>query len=148
MYFYSMCHGQRSPSRVKFISRSVNSLWRVYASWNWVILIVNWTLWTNFSEMSIGIRTFSRKKMRFIMSSVEWRHFVSASLCLIKLCLTYSRPRQYFQLHLDINLFDRTTVVLCGPHNEWIWCIYSVRKLHHHKGRGSYEYCKTRKYIF
>ena len=39
--------------------------------WN----IVNWTLRTNFNEISIGIKTFSAKKMHFKVSSAKWRPF-------------------------------------------------------------------------
>ena len=38
-------------------------------------------LGTNFSEISIGIQTFSFKKMQLKMSSAKWRPFVSASMC-------------------------------------------------------------------
>ena len=38
-------------------------------------------LGTNFSEISIGIQTFSFKKMHLKMSSAKWRPFVSASVC-------------------------------------------------------------------
>ena len=36
---------------------------------------------TNFSEVQIGIKTFSFKKMRLKVSSVNGAHFVSASMC-------------------------------------------------------------------
>ena len=36
---------------------------------------------TNFSEILIGIQTFSIKKMQLKMSSAKWRPFVSASMC-------------------------------------------------------------------
>ena len=38
-------------------------------------------LGTNFSEILIGIHTFSFKKMHLKMSSAKWRPFVSASMC-------------------------------------------------------------------
>ena len=38
-------------------------------------------LGTNFSEILIGIQTFSFKKMHLKMSSAKWRPFVSASMC-------------------------------------------------------------------
>ena len=38
-------------------------------------------LGTNFSEILIGIQTFSFKKMHLKMSSAKWRLFVSASMC-------------------------------------------------------------------
>ena len=38
-------------------------------------------LGTNFSEILIGIQTFSFKKMRLKMSSAKWRPFLSASMC-------------------------------------------------------------------
>ena len=38
-------------------------------------------LGTNFSEILIGIQTFSFKKMLLKMSSAKWRPFVSASMC-------------------------------------------------------------------
>ena len=38
-------------------------------------------LGTNFSEILIGIQTFSLKKMHLKMSSAKWRPFVSASMC-------------------------------------------------------------------
>ena len=37
-------------------------------------------LGTNFSEIFIGIQTFSFKKMHLKMSSAKWRPFVSASI--------------------------------------------------------------------
>ena len=36
---------------------------------------------TNFSEILIGIQTFSFKKMHLKMSCAKWRPFVSASMC-------------------------------------------------------------------
>ena len=36
---------------------------------------------TNFSEILLGIQTFSFKKMHLKMSSAKWRPFVSASMC-------------------------------------------------------------------
>ena len=36
---------------------------------------VNWTLTTNFSEILIGIQTFSFKKMHIKMASAKWRPF-------------------------------------------------------------------------
>ena len=36
---------------------------------------------TNFSEILIGIQTFSFKKIHLKMSSAKWRPFVSASMC-------------------------------------------------------------------
>ena len=44
------------------------------------ILLIG-TLGTNFSEILIGIQTFSSKKMHLKMSSAKWRPFVSASMC-------------------------------------------------------------------
>ena len=38
-------------------------------------------LGTNFSEILIGIQTFSFKKMHLNMPSAKWRPFVSASMC-------------------------------------------------------------------
>ena len=38
-------------------------------------------LGTNFSEILIGIQTFSFTKMHLKMSSAKWRPFVSASMC-------------------------------------------------------------------
>ena len=38
-------------------------------------IIVKWTLWTNFSEILIEIRTFTFKKMRLKMSSAKRRPF-------------------------------------------------------------------------
>ena len=38
-------------------------------------------LGTNFSEILIGIQTFSFKKMHLKTSSAKWRPFVSASMC-------------------------------------------------------------------
>ena len=38
-------------------------------------------LGTNFGEISIGIQTFSFKKMHLKMSSAKWHPFVSASMC-------------------------------------------------------------------
>ena len=38
-------------------------------------IIVNWTLITNFSEISIAIETFSFKKMHLKISSAKWRPF-------------------------------------------------------------------------
>ena len=38
-------------------------------------------LGTNFSEILIGIETFSFTKMHLKMSSAKWRPFVSASMC-------------------------------------------------------------------
>ena len=38
-------------------------------------------LGTNFSEILIGIQTFSFKKMHLKMSSAKWRLFVSAAMC-------------------------------------------------------------------
>ena len=36
---------------------------------------------TNFSEIQIGIQTFSFKEMHLKMSSAKWRPFASASMC-------------------------------------------------------------------
>ena len=44
-------------------------------------LLLTERLGTNFSEISIGIQTFSFKKMHLNMSSAKWRPFVSASMC-------------------------------------------------------------------
>ena len=44
------------------------------------ILLIR-TLRTNFSEILIGIHTFSFKKMHLKMSSAKWCPFVSASMC-------------------------------------------------------------------
>ena len=38
-------------------------------------------LGTNFSEILIGIQTFSFKKMHLKISSAKWRPFISASMC-------------------------------------------------------------------
>ena len=43
------------------------------------ILLIG-TLGTNFTEILIGIQTFSFKKMHLKMSSAKWRPFVSASM--------------------------------------------------------------------
>ena len=44
------------------------------------ILLIG-TLGTNFSEILVGIQSFSFKKMQLKMSSAKWRQFVSASMC-------------------------------------------------------------------
>ena len=44
------------------------------------ILLIG-TLGTNFSEILIGIQTFSFKNMHLKKSSAKWRPFVSASMC-------------------------------------------------------------------
>ena len=43
-------------------------------------------LGTNFSEILIGIQTFSFKKMHLKMSSAKWRPFVSASMSWARFC--------------------------------------------------------------
>ena len=45
--------------------------------WNNDILLLIELLDANFSEISIGIQTFSFKKMHFNMSSAKWRPFFS-----------------------------------------------------------------------
>ena len=49
-------------------------------------------LGTNFSEILIGIQTFSFKKMHLKMSSAKWRPFVSASMCLSFPCRAQNIP--------------------------------------------------------
>ena len=44
-------------------------------------ILLNGDLGTNFSEILIGIQTFSFKKIHLKMSSAKWRPFVSASMC-------------------------------------------------------------------
>ena len=44
-----------------------------------ILLIGSWG--TNFSEILVGIQTFSLKKMHLKMSFAKWRPFVSASMC-------------------------------------------------------------------
>ena len=44
-------------------------------TWTYVGILLNGPLGTNFNEISIGIQTFSFKKMHFKMSSAKWRPF-------------------------------------------------------------------------
>ena len=50
-------------------------------TWTNVGILLIRPLGTNFSEILIGIQTFSFKKMHLKMSSAKWRPFVSASMC-------------------------------------------------------------------
>ena len=43
--------------------------------WTSAGILLIWPLGTNFSEIQIGIQTFSYKKMQLQMSSVKWRSF-------------------------------------------------------------------------
>ena len=43
-------------------------------------ILLIWPLGTNFSEILIGIQTFSFKKMHLKMASAKWRSFISASM--------------------------------------------------------------------
>ena len=49
--------------------------------WTIAGILLIWPLGTDFSEFSIGIQTFSFKKMHLKMPSAKWRPFVSASMC-------------------------------------------------------------------
>ena len=49
--------------------------------WTSAGILLTGPLGTNFSEVLIGIQTFSLKKMHLKMSSAKWRPFVSASMC-------------------------------------------------------------------
>ena len=49
--------------------------------WNIAGIMLMGPLGTNFSEILIGIETFSFTKMHLKMSSAKWRPFVSASMC-------------------------------------------------------------------
>ena len=48
--------------------------------WTNAGILLIWPLGTNFSEIQIGIQTFSFKKIHLKMSSAKWRQFVSASM--------------------------------------------------------------------
>ena len=51
--------------------------------WTNAVVLLIWPLGTNFSEIFIGIHTFSFKKIHLKMSSGKWRPFCfSASMCL------------------------------------------------------------------
>ena len=54
--------------------------WHHAIIWTIAEILLIGPLGTNFSEILIGIQTFSFKKMHFKMSSAKWRPFVSASL--------------------------------------------------------------------
>ena len=49
--------------------------------WTIAGILLAGPLGTNFSEILIGIQTFSFTKMHWNMSSAKWRPFVSASMC-------------------------------------------------------------------
>ena len=49
--------------------------------WTNVGILLIGPLRTNFSEILIGIKTFSFKKMHLKMSSAKWRPYVLASMC-------------------------------------------------------------------
>ena len=49
--------------------------------WTIARILLIWPLGTNFSEILIGIQTFSFKEMHLKMSFAKWRPFVSASMC-------------------------------------------------------------------
>ena len=58
------------------------SPWRRQAIiWNIAGIMLIGPLGTNFTEILIGIQTFSFTKMHLKMSSAKWRPFVSASMC-------------------------------------------------------------------
>ena len=57
--------------------------------WNNAGLLLIEPLGTNFSEISIGIQTFSFKKMHLIMSSAKWRPFCLGLNVLIGLGVVY-----------------------------------------------------------
>ena len=56
--------------------------WRQAIIWTIAGILLIGPLGTNFSEILIGIQTFSFKKMHLKMSSAKRRPFVSASMCL------------------------------------------------------------------
>ena len=49
--------------------------------WTNAGILLIWPIGTNFSEILIGIQTFSFQKTHLKMSSANWRPFVSASMC-------------------------------------------------------------------
>ena len=49
--------------------------------WTNARILLTGPMETNFSEILIGIQTFSFKKMYLKMSSAKWRPFFSASMC-------------------------------------------------------------------
>ena len=57
--------------------------------WTNTGILLNGPLGTNFSEILIGIQTFSFKKMRLNVSSAKWRPF-RLGLNVLKLCLIRS----------------------------------------------------------
>ena len=58
------------------------SPWRCQAIiWTLAGILLIGPLGTNYSEIVIGIQTFSFKKMHLKMLSAKWRPFVSASMC-------------------------------------------------------------------
>ena len=48
--------------------------------WTIAGILSTWPLGTNFSDILIGIQTFSFKKMHLKISSAKWRPFVSVSM--------------------------------------------------------------------
>ena len=81
---------------IALISQFIEAEWRIYATLNWVIIssdnglspvrrqVIIWTnagilligpLGTNFSEILVGIQTFSFKKLHLKTSSTKWRLF-------------------------------------------------------------------------
>ena len=70
--------GKFPPQRASN-AENVSIWWRHHAARCPAMLLIG-PLGTNFSEILIGIQTFSFMKMHLKMSSAKWRPFVSASM--------------------------------------------------------------------
>ena len=93
-----------------------------------ILLIGPWG--TNFSEISIGIQTFSFKKMHFKMSSVKWRPFCLSLNVLTRVVIS-SGNGSLFTHHQA-----KTWVFHMLLSNEplqmiWNWYSFSTRKNHY-----------------
>ena len=64
--------------------------WRQAIIWTNAGILLIGPLGTNFSEILIGIQTFSFKKMHFKMSSAKWRSFFSRLQCVKAKISTWS----------------------------------------------------------
>ena len=68
-------------------------------------ILLNEPLGTNFSEISIGIKIFSFKKMRFKMSSAKWR-----SICLGLNVLTATKHNKTWSQCIFLGIYYRISL--------------------------------------
>ena len=70
-------------------------------------------LGTNFNEISIGIQTFSFKKMHFKMSSAKWRPFCLGLNVLSTIMIQCDHHRRSLWLLSDVYVFVCLCLCLC-----------------------------------